>query len=70
MHTYEPKSMRGDDADFGAMAEAGAAAEVVAPDEEDLWAIERILGRRYNREQKRVEYLIVWRGYDTEDNTW
>jgi len=46
--------------------------KVAAPDGEDMWAIERILGRRYNAAQRRVEYLIVWRGFeeDPSENTW
>ncbi|VDM97146.1 unnamed protein product, partial [Thelazia callipaeda] len=38
---------------------------------EQEYVVEKILGKRYNRRQKRIEYLIKWAGYDSEsENTW
>ena len=41
-------------------------------DGDELWAIDRILARRYNAARRRVEYLIVWKGFEKDpvENTW
>ena len=37
-------------------------------DDEDF-VVERVLDKRLGRSGK-VEYLLKWRGYDDDDNTW
>jgi hypothetical protein len=47
------------------------AAPPVVPAENDSsaeWEIEKILGER--KRYRRKEYLIKWRGYPSEENTW
>jgi len=63
-----------DDDDVAEEASASAAldADVAAMDEEGVFAVERILGRRYNTSKRRVEYLIVWKGFEDKphEDTW
>uniref|UniRef100_A0A6I8PHP9 Chromo domain-containing protein n=1 Tax=Ornithorhynchus anatinus TaxID=9258 RepID=A0A6I8PHP9_ORNAN len=36
---------------------------------EELYEVERIVDRRKNKKGK-IEYLVRWKGYDSEDDTW
>ena len=58
----------------GALATAASTTATAAtvPDGTEVFAIERILGRRYNTSKRRVEYLIVWKGFEDRphENTW
>ena len=37
---------------------------------EKLYAIEAILDSKRSKNRKNFQYLILWRGYDSEDQTW
>ncbi|MFH4976777.1 hypothetical protein AB6A40_003486 [Gnathostoma spinigerum] len=34
------------------------------------YVVEKVLGKRFNSKTGKTEYLIKWRDYDDEDNTW
>nr|2DNT_A Chain A, Chromodomain protein, Y chromosome-like, isoform b [Homo sapiens] len=36
---------------------------------EELYEVERIVDKRKNKKGK-TEYLVRWKGYDSEDDTW
>uniref|UniRef100_A0A914E5H6 Chromo domain-containing protein n=1 Tax=Acrobeloides nanus TaxID=290746 RepID=A0A914E5H6_9BILA len=36
----------------------------------DSYEVEKILKRRYNSKEKKFEYLLKWKDYDDESNTW
>ena len=38
--------------------------------ETDVFAVEKILKKRFNQRRGRVEYLLKWRNFDDDDNTW
>ena len=38
--------------------------------EKDVFAVEKILKKRFNQRRGRVEYLLKWRNFDDDDNTW
>lgn len=38
--------------------------------EDDEFIVERVLGVRYNHREKQVEYLLKWKGYGDEENSW
>ena len=38
--------------------------------ETDVFAVEKILKKRFNQRLGRVEYLLKWRNFDDDDNTW
>jgi hypothetical protein len=51
----------------------GRRQEPPPPDEiegEKFWVVEGIAKSRLNKRQKRVEYLVFWKGYPPEEATW
>ncbi|QSL67026.1 hypothetical protein MERGE_001413 [Pneumocystis wakefieldiae] len=45
--------------------------EIESENEDEIYAVEKILGHRLNMKRTGWEYLIKWKGYDKdEDNTW
>ena len=48
--------------------------EIIKDDDDDdgheEYEVETILRKRYNRRRKRQEWLIKWKGYGSERNTW
>jgi hypothetical protein len=39
-------------------------------DGEKYWVVDKIAKSRLNRQKKRVEYLVFWKGYPPEEATW
>ena len=37
---------------------------------EENWVIRSVADSRVNKKRKRVEYLVLWEGYESEDATW
>jgi hypothetical protein len=51
----------------------GRRQEPPPPDEiegEKFWVVEGIAKSRLNKREKRVEYLVFWKGYPPEEATW
>jgi len=38
--------------------------------QQQLYAIERLVDKRYNVAKRRIEYRARWEGYGPEDDTW
>ena len=36
------------------------------------WVVEKVLGKRTNKQggEEKVQYLVKWRNYPNDDNTW
>lgn len=37
-------------------------------EEQDIWEVEKLLGKR--RRGQHIQYLVKWKGFPDEDNTW
>jgi len=63
--TTNPKSKEKEPAPVAVPEAATAPAEVV----EEEYSVEKVIDRRLGK-NNRVEYLLKWKGYEEEDNTW
>jgi hypothetical protein len=34
------------------------------------YKVEQVIGHRYHGQQKKLQYLICWKGYSVADDTW
>lgn len=39
-------------------------------EEEEEYEVERVVDKRFHKETGRVEYLLKWKGYSSDENTW
>lgn len=63
--------METDDSSRGEEREGNKEDEELDEEQEDEeYVVERILDERYNPKKKRKEYLLKWKGFGDEDNTW
>jgi len=39
-------------------------------DDDEFYEVEAILGRKYNKRKRNYKYLVKWKNYSEDDNTW